>query len=142
MLVSKNAKIIELGKFRTLKKYTIHVLLTIETEISPWEVYCGSAETYLAMKKKDFFKFFPSLGTWIQMLKLKGRKYIYDEEIVRMAGRGLGDAIAYIPARTLAPYRKWVLLAPIAYSESRSWIAKMMQSFELIESKLKGKVLG
>ena len=137
MLIPKGSKIFEVGSFVSLGKYKLYLLIIVTPEINSWQVYCSESANYLGMKIEDFFKKFPSLGTYLQMKKLEKKTMFTRREIEKLLGKKNTELFLYIPSRTLFLYDKWVLFMRFGWIESRTWIAKLMRVYEALEQRLK-----
>ena len=140
MLIPKGSKFFVAGSFTSLRKYKIHLLVAVTPEIDSWQVFCPESANFLGMKVEDFFKRFPSLGTYLQMKKLEEKKKVFNrKEIERLLGRRNTHLFFLIPDQTLYVCDKWVLLMKIGWCESRYRIAKLMRVYETLDKRLSGR---
>jgi len=137
VLIPKGSKVFVAGSFTSLRKYKIYLLVTVAPEIDSWQVYCPESINFLAMRLEDFFKRFPSLGTYIQMKRLEKKRVFRRREIEELLGRKYSALTPFVPERTLAIYGEWILLLRIGWVETRGWIAKLMRVYEALDKRLK-----
>jgi len=137
VLIPKGSKVFVAGTFTSLRKYKIYLLVTVAPEIDSYQIYCPESLNFLAMKLEDFFKRFPSLGTYIQMKRLQKKRVFRRREIEKLLGRKYSSLTPFIPERTLSVHGEWVLLMKIGWVETRGWIARLMRIYEVLDEKLR-----
>ena len=139
VLIPNGSKFFVAGSFTSLRKYKIYLLVAVTPEIDSWQVFCPESANFLGMKIEDFFKRFPSLGTYLQMRRLEKKRLFTRKEIERLLGKKNIHLFPFIPEMTLYVHDEWVLLRRIGWVETRAWIAKLMRVYEALDKRLSGR---